>query len=110
MTGPQNITALVGATGVGANSNVAARQLGGAKNAPEGEQRELFNQFVGETFFGTLMKSMRSSLGKPAYFHGGRAEEVFQGQLDQAVVEEMSKATAETFAGPMYELFQLTRR
>ena len=54
----------------------------------EGELRETFQQFVGEAFFGQLMKAMRSSVGKPAYFHGGRAEEVFQGQLDQLLAEK----------------------
>jgi hypothetical protein len=71
--------------------------------------REAFDTFVGETFYGTLLKSMRKTLDKPAYFHGGRAEEIFQGQLDQTLAEEMTKANAEHFTGPMFELFQLSR-
>ena len=31
---------------------------------------------LGETFYGQMIKAMRSSVGKPAYFHGGRGEEV----------------------------------
>ena len=48
---------------------------------------------------------MRSTQDKPAYFHGGRGEEVFQSQLDQLLVQEMSKASAEEITGPMFELF-----
>ena len=72
--------------------------------------KEVFGQFVGETFYGQLMKSMRQTVGKPAYFHGGRAEEVFQGQLDQKLVEEIAKASDEKLTKPMFELFQMQRR
>jgi hypothetical protein len=78
--------------------------------APEHELREKFDQFVGESFFGQLVKAMRQSVGKPAYFHGGRAEEVFQGQLDQALVERISESSAEKFTEPMFELFNLQRQ
>jgi Rod binding domain-containing protein len=67
------------------------------------ELRQQFTQFVGETFYGQMIKSMRSTVGKPAYFHGGRGEEVFQGQLDQQFAEHMTAATAEDFAEPMFE-------
>jgi hypothetical protein len=92
---------------------LAREDAGGAveKTAPDDSQlRATFNQFVGEAFFGQLMKSMRASVGKPAYFHGGRAEEVFQGQLDQVLAEKISEASADRFAGPMFELFQLQRQ
>lgn len=73
--------------------------------APQGQLREKFDQFVGESMFGQMLKSMRESLGKPAYFHGGRAEEVFQSQLDQLLVEKISDASAEQISQPMFELF-----
>lgn len=69
----------------------------------ENELREKFTQFVGETFYGQMFKAMRSTVGKPAYFNGGRAEEVFQGQLDQTMAQELTKSTAATFAEPMFE-------
>ena len=72
--------------------------------------REAFGDFVGQTLFGSMMSSMRKSLDKPAYFHGGRAEEVFQQQLDQTLVEEISDASADSFVNPMFDLFQLQRR
>jgi hypothetical protein len=50
-----------------------------------------------------MIKAMRSTVGKPAYFHGGRAEEVFQGQLVQALAEHLTEASASRFAEPMFE-------
>jgi hypothetical protein len=77
---------------------------GGAQNkAGTTELRERFTQFVGEAFFGQMIKAMRATTGKPAYFHGGRAEEVFQGQLDQKLAEHLTEASAERFAEPMFE-------
>jgi Rod binding domain-containing protein len=67
------------------------------------ELREKFTQFVGEAFFGQMIKAMRSTVGKPAYFHGGRGEEAFQGQLDQKMAEELAEKSASRFAEPMFE-------
>ena len=67
------------------------------------ELREKFTQFVGEAFYGQMFKAMRSTVGKPAYFHGGRAEEDFPGQLDQTMAEQLTKTTASKFADPMFE-------
>ncbi len=73
------------------------QQVDGAK-----ETRDTFRQFVGESFFGQMLKAMRSTLDKPAYFHGGQAEEVFRGQLDQVLAEKMTEASADTIADPMF--------
>jgi Rod binding domain-containing protein len=74
---------------------------GASKHSPE-ELKKQFTQFVGQTFYGQMMKSMRSTVEKPAYFHGGRGEEVFQGQLDQTMADAMTKSTATRFADPMF--------
>ena len=67
------------------------------------EVREAFTSFVGQTFFQQMFKAMRSSVGKPAYFHGGQAEEIFRGQLDQTLSEEMTTANASDFSRVMFE-------
>ncbi|MEW4563267.1 rod-binding protein [Bremerella sp. JC770] len=85
--------------------NVSTLNSASGAAAPQGQLREKFDQFVGESMFGQMLKSMRESLGKPAYFHGGRAEEVFQSQLDQLLVEKISDASAEQISEPMFELF-----
>lgn len=72
--------------------------------------REAFNDFVGQTFFGELIKAYRSTQKQSAYFHGGRAEEIFQGQLDQILSENLSERTAHTIADPMFELFMQSRK
>jgi flagellar protein FlgJ len=71
--------------------------------------REAFSDFVGQTFFTQLLTEMRKTVDKPAYFHGGQAEDIFQGQMDQLLAERLSEATADSFAGPMFELFMLRR-
>ena len=74
------------------------------------ETRAAFREFVGETVFGQMLSSMRKTVDKPAYFHGGRAEEVFQGQLDQELAREVTKASADRLADPMFELFMMQQR
>lgn len=74
------------------------------------ELRKAFDQFVGETFYGQMLQAMRKTQNKPAYFHGGRAEEIFQQQFDQVLAEKLTAATADQLTGPMYQLFALQRR
>lgn len=80
-----------------------------AAGAAESEVRKAFDSFVGEVFYGQMLSAMRKTVGEPAYFHGGRAEEVFQGQLDQMLGEKLAEASASEFTGPMFELFSLKR-
>ena len=61
-----------------------------------------YTDFVGKTFFGQMMKAMRSTVDKPAYFHGGQAEEAFRSQLDQQLADSMSDASADQIAEPMF--------
>ena len=73
------------------------------------ELREAFDDFVGQTFFQQMLSAMRKTVDKPAYFHGGRTEEVFQGQLDQVLSQHMTKAAADEFTDPLFELYSLGR-
>ena len=73
------------------------------------ELEEKFTEFVGQTLYGSMLASMRKTLSKPAYMHGGRAEEVFQKQLDQVMVEELTEA-ADSIASPMFDLFNMQKR
>ena len=74
------------------------------------ELRQAFQSFVGQTLFGQLLAAMRKTLDKPAYFHGGRAEEIFQQQLDQVLAEKISASSADKFSEPMFELFVMKRQ
>jgi hypothetical protein len=55
------------------------------------------------------MKQMRSTLHKPAFFHGGMGEDIFQSQLDNIIVERISDTSASSFSDPMYQLFMAPR-
>lgn len=92
------------------NSLIEAGSPGGQSPAAKDELEAAFTQFVGQTLFGTMLKAMRSTVGEPAYFHGGRAEEIFQGQLDEHIVSDLTESTADSYASPMFELFELQRR
>ncbi|MDR2115008.1 MAG: rod-binding protein [Planctomycetaceae bacterium] len=68
--------------------------------------REVLHQFVGQTLFGQMLKSMRATQEKNPYFHGGRAEEIFQSQLDMVLTDKMTQATSKTLSDPMYKLMK----
>ncbi|HYO23944.1 MAG TPA: rod-binding protein [Lacipirellulaceae bacterium] len=75
----------------------AEEQLQGARDL-----KKAYTDFVGKTFFGQMMKAMRSTVDKPAYFHGGQAEEMFRSQLDQQMADSMSAASAQQISEPMF--------
>jgi len=66
------------------------------------ELQTAFTDFIGKTFFGQMLKSMRSTVGKPAYFHGGQTEEIFRSQLDQHLADSLTESSADKFAEPMF--------
>ena len=72
--------------------------------------RKAFDAFVGESLYGQMLKSMRATLDKPAYFNGGHAEDAFNQQLDQMLAQKLSSASAHKFTGPMFDLFNLRRQ
>jgi len=66
-------------------------------------RRQAFDQFVGQSLYGQMVASMRKTVGKAPYFHGGRAEEVFQSQLDQQLVERLTSAKGGELAQALYQ-------
>lgn len=97
------------AAGQPANLAAAGSALQALDETAQPDLRETFNRFVGQTFYGQMLSAMRQTVGRPAYFHGGHSEEVFQGQLDQLLSEKLSDASADSFTDPMFELFHLNR-
>jgi Rod binding domain-containing protein len=79
------------------------------KDAAEQNLREAFQAFVGETLFSQMLKAARKTQNKPAYFHGGRAEEMFQQQLDQVLAEKIADSEGGRYCDAMYELFTMNR-
>lgn len=72
------------------------------KNATE----EAFQGFVGETFFGLMLKALRTTSQDVAYFDGGQAEDMFRQQLDQTVSARLAETHGEQLAKPLYEQFR----
>lgn len=77
-----------------------------AGNSDEKQFRELLHQFIGQTLFGQMLKSMRATQEKNPYFHGGNAEDIYQSLLDMQLTDQMTKSTSKTLSEPMYKLMQ----
>ena len=50
-----------------------------------------------------MLQAMHKTVGKSPYFNGGRAEEAFQGQLDQVMSQQMTKADDGKMSGNMFD-------
>jgi len=82
----------------------------GKQSAGDPELREVFRDFVAQTFLSQMLRAMRQSVGKPPYFHGGKMEEVFQVELDRLFVEKSARKMGDQLADEMFELFSLRLR
>jgi Rod binding domain-containing protein len=81
-----------------------------ASHANNPALRKAFDEFVGETFYGQMIKSMRKTQGQVAYVGGGQAEEIFTQQLDQALTKKMTHIGAHKLTGPLFQLFTQGRK
>ena len=86
----------------------AEREMPIMKQSDQEEFREVFHRFIGTTLYGQMLRSMRQTQSKPAYFDGGRAEELFQQQLDQVLVDKMTRATSKSMSDSMFK--QMNRK
>jgi Rod binding domain-containing protein len=77
--------------------------------ADDKQFREVLHQFIGQTLFGQMLKSMRDTQEKNPFFHGGQAEEIYQSMLDMTLTDQMTKSTAKTLSEPMYKLMKAPR-
>jgi hypothetical protein len=75
-------------------------------DANEKQFRELLHQFIGQTLFGQMLKSMRATQEKNPYFHGGNAEEIYQSMLDMTLTDQLTQSTSRTLSEPMYKLMK----
>lgn len=68
--------------------------------------RRTVGEFVGGVFYGTILRQMQSSKLKGEYMHGGRGEEVFQGQLGIELAKRMGGSLGDPVSNRMYESFK----
>lgn len=71
--------------------------------------REAFDKFVGGTFYRQMLSEMQKSVGKPAFMHGGQAEETFRSELNSHLADKMAESSGKQLTGSMFELFNLQR-
>ena len=76
-----------------------------AKSEKDLTAQEAFQEFVAGTFYKEMLKALRSTQNEPAYFHGGYAENVFQGQLDQTIAEDLARTQGAAFSEPLFSAF-----
>lgn len=72
-------------------------------------EQEAVQQFVGEAFFGMLMKQMRNSVWKSDLLGGSSAQSQFEGQLDQFLVQNLAESSSDRISKPFYEQMQRNR-
>jgi Rod binding domain-containing protein len=80
--------------------------IASASTATTPDLKPTFQKAFAWMMFGQMLKAMRSTVGKPAYLHGGKAEEMFQSQLDQTLVEQLAENNGGEFVGELYEQFR----
>lgn len=71
------------------------------------ELEKRFNQFVAGSFFKSLLEAMRKTVGKNPLIHGGRAEEIFQAQLDSTITERLADRGGTDFSKKLFDQFVL---
>ena len=69
------------------------------------DQKTAFQDAVAGLFYGQMIKSLRSGVGKPAYLHGGQGEDLFQAQMDQLIAERMARQNGDSLVQKLYERF-----
>ncbi len=85
-----------------------ATDLSATSHKPQGralQVREKFQDFAAGTFYKEMLKSLRSGQKHSKYFYGGQAEEIFRGQLDQQIAEDMARQHGGAFASPLFEAY-----
>jgi Rod binding domain-containing protein len=82
--------------------------LAAASQRPQGralQVREKFQDFAAGTFYKEMLKSLRSGQKHSKYFYGKQAEEIFRGQFDQQIAEDMARQHGAAFANPLFEAY-----
>ncbi|MDX1961653.1 MAG: rod-binding protein [Pirellulales bacterium] len=78
-------------------------------NGADRELREQFDKFVGGTFFRQMLGELQKSVGKPAYLHGGQAEEMFRSELNSLLADKLAESSGGGLSQGLFDLFTLQR-
>lgn len=72
-------------------ANVLRQYAAGASEEDRARLRQNIREFVGQTFFGTVMKQMRSEMNPDNPLNGGKMAQTFGTQLDQVLISRWAK-------------------
>jgi Rod binding domain-containing protein len=86
------------------NKNTVS-SLTGHSRGEKGDVKSNFQDFTAGTFYKEMLKSLHKMHSKAAYFNGGQAEKIFQGQLDQQVAEDLAHSHGGQFSDGLYQAF-----
>ena len=70
---------------------------------------DAFRGFVLGTFYRQMLKSLHTLEGETAYLDGGPGQEIFQGQLDEKLVETLAAQTDNPLAANLSRAFMSGR-
>jgi len=82
-------------------ASVSTGSITGAQSARA--RRKAYGEVVGNVFYGTLLKQMNESKIKGNYFHGGRGEDAFRGQLALELGKRMGQSPTDPLVNRMFE-------
>ncbi len=72
-------------------------------NSKDSELRSKFDDAVSSTFYRQMFKALRTSTGNGSPLTNSQTEKMFQQQLDEILIERMSKATGSDFSKDLFE-------
>ncbi len=70
------------------------------------DMRRNVGEFVGNIFYGTLIRQMHASSLKTKYLHGGRAEDAFQGQLGIEIAQRLGRSLNNPIADRLFHAIE----
>lgn len=81
----------------GRMARTANRGLRAHAQTLDSEQREelkaTINEWVGQVFFGTLLREFRTTLNRDNPLNGGRTGAIFTGRLDQELLSRLARSS-----------------
>ena len=106
------MNSIFGATSGGSSTSSLISRLNAsgdsqaAKKPANPEVREKFQDFTAGTFYKEMLKALRQGQKHSKYFYGGQAEEIFRGQMDQQIAEDLARQHGGSFAAPLFDAFE----
>ena len=99
------MNAIAGSTQIAQTFQSLTKPTAQTPTGREKDVRQAFQDFVAGTFYKQMLKSLRKTTRPAAYFDGGQAEKIFQGQMDQQIAEDLARDNGAAFSDPLFQTF-----